>query len=179
LNERKDNKKPLDGASNPSSRKWTMRHHLKPSDIGYLTYLHGILYAKECGYDQTFEAYVANGLAEFVQSFNPYEDRIWLAETNNQIVGCIAIVGASRLKAQLRWFLVHPDYRRLGLGRELMEKALLFCKERKYKTIFLWTTSELSAAHHLYTSVGFRKTQEKTHKIWGKEVTEERYDLHL
>jgi len=53
---------------NPSQRKWKIRYHLKPGDIGYLTYIHGILYAKEYGYDRTFEAYVANGLAEFVQS---------------------------------------------------------------------------------------------------------------
>jgi len=164
---------------NYSSKKWKIRHYLKPGDIGYLTYLHGISYAKECGYDQTFEAYVANGLAEFVQSFSPDKDRIWLAELNNQIIGSIAIVGNSKLEAQLRWFLVHPDCRGLGLGRELINEALLFCKEHKYKTIFLWTTSELNVARHLYTSVGFRKTKEKTHKIWGKKVTEERYDLHL
>jgi len=165
--------------SDPSSEKWKIRHFLKSGDIGYLTYLHGILYAKEYGYDQTFEAYVANGLAEFVQSSSPDKDRIWLAEINNQIIGSIAIVGHSKLEAQLRWFLIHPDYRRLGLGRELMKKALLFCKERKYKTVFLWTTSELNAARYLYTRAGFRKTEKKTHEIWGKKITEERYDLHL
>jgi GNAT superfamily N-acetyltransferase len=166
-------------ASKPSSKKWNIRHDLKPGDIGYLTYLHGILYAEEYSYDQTFEAYVADGLAEFVQSFNPDRDRIWLAEINGHIIGSIAIVGRSNADAQLRWFLVHPDYRGLGLGRKLIEAAVLFCKECKYKTIFLWTTSELSVARHLYTSLGFRKTEERTHKIWGKEVTEERYDLHL
>jgi len=166
-------------ASDPASKKWKIRHHLKPGDIGYLTYLHGIYYAKEYGYDQTFEAYVANGLAEFVQNFSPEKDRIWLAEINNQIIGSIAIVSASRREAQLRWFLVHPDYRGLGLGRELMKKALLFCKEHNYKTIFLWTTSELNVARHLYISAGFRKTEETTHEIWGKKITEERYDLNL
>lgn len=165
--------------SNYSSSKWELRRYLKPGDIGYLTYLHGILYAKEYGYDQTFEVYVANGLTDFVHSFSPDKDRIWLAEISGQIIGSIAIVGHSRVEAQLRWFLVHPDYRGLGLGRELMKEALKFCKECKYKTIFLWTTSELSAARHLYTRAGFKKTEVKTHKIWGKCVTEERYDLHL
>jgi len=159
--------------------KWKIRHHMKPGDIGYLTYLHGILYAKEYGYDQTFEAYVAGGLAEFVQSFNPDEDRIWLAEINGRIIGSVAIVGYSKVDAQLRWFLVHPDYRGLGIGKELLKDALQFCKERKYKTIFLWTTSELMAAGHLYSCFGFSKTEEKTHEIWGKLVTEERYDLYL
>jgi len=159
--------------------KWKIRHRIKPGDIGYLTYLHGILYAKEYGYNQTFEAYVASGLAEFVQSFNPDKDRIWLAETNNRIIGSIAIVKHSKADAQLRWFLVHPDYRGLGIGKELLKEALQFCKECKYKTIFLWSTSELIEAGNLYARFGFSKTEEKTHGIWGKRVTEERYDLYL
>ena len=159
--------------------KFKIRHHIKPGDIGYLTYLHGILYSKEYGYDHTFEAYVASGLAEFVQSFNTDEDRIWLAETNGQIIGSIAIVRQSKADAQLRWFLVHPEYRGLGIGKELLKDALQFCKRHKYKNVFLWTTSELIEAGHLYTCFGFSKTVEKKHEIWGKKVTEERYDLHL
>src|SRR3972149_7213218 len=159
--------------------KWKIRHHIKPGDIGYLTYLHGILYAKECGYGQTFEAYVAGGLAEFVQSFSPDKDRIWLAEIKGRIIGSIAIVGHSKVDAQLRWFLVHPDYRRLGIGKELLKDALQFCKERKYKPIFLWPASELVEAGHLYTRFGFSKTEEKMHEIWGKKITEERYELCL
>jgi len=159
--------------------KWKIRRHIKPGDVGYLTYLHGVLYVKEYGYDQTFEAYVAGGLAEFVQSFSHDEDRIWLVEANGRIIGSIAIVGHSKAEAQLRWFLVHPDYRGLGIGKELLKEALQFCKERKYKIIFLWTTSELTVAGHLYARLGFRKTEEKTHQIWGKTVTEERHDLYL
>jgi GNAT superfamily N-acetyltransferase len=157
---------------------WKIRHRIRPGDIGYLTYLHGILYAKEYGYDHTFEAYVAGGLAEFVQSFTAGKDGIWLAETNSRIIGSIAIVGHSRADAQLRWFLVHPDYRGLGIGKELLKKALQFCKDHKHKTIFLWTTSELMAAGHLYICSGFRKTEERTHKIWGKRITEEKYHLY-
>jgi len=159
--------------------RWKIRHRVKPGDIGCLICLHGIVYAKEYGYDVTFEAYVAHGLAEFVQLFNPNEDRIWLAETNGQIIGSIAIVGHSKEEAQLRWFLVHPNYRGLGIGKELLQEALQFCKEHEYKIMFLWTASELSAAGHLYTCFGFRKTEEKTHKIWGKKVTEEKYHLYL
>jgi ribosomal protein S18 acetylase RimI-like enzyme len=159
--------------------KCKIRHRIKPGDIGYLIYLHGVLYAKEYGYDQTFEAYVAGGLAKFIQSFSSDKDRIWLAEINGRIIGSIAIVGHSKTEAQLRWFLVHPDYRGLGIGKKLLEDAVGFCRERRFKSVFLWTTSELVEAAHLYTSFGFGKTKEKTHKIWGKKLTEERYDLHL
>jgi N-acetylglutamate synthase-like GNAT family acetyltransferase len=102
-----------------------------------------------------------------------------VAETNGRIIGSIAIAGHSKVDTQLRWFLVHPVYRGLDIGKELIKNALQFCKKCKYKTIFLWTTSELIEAGHLYTRFGFNKTEEKTHEIWGKKVTEERYDLYL
>jgi N-acetylglutamate synthase-like GNAT family acetyltransferase len=159
--------------------KWNIRDRLKPGDIDYLINLHGVLYAREYGYDETFEAYVADGLAEFVQSFSPDRDRIWLAEINNQIIGCVAIVRHSEEEAQLRWFLVTPDYRGLGIGKKLLQEVLQFCRKHKYKIIFLWTTSELVTAGHLYTGFGFKKTEEKTHEIWGKKITEEKYCLHL
>lgn len=159
--------------------KWEIRHELRPGDIGYLIYLHGMLYAKECGYDQTFEVYVAHGLVEFVHAFNPYRDRIWLAEVNGRIVGSIAVVRTSKVETQLRWFLVHPDYRGHGLGKSLIQEALKFCKERKYTSVFLWTTSELTTASHLYAQAGFKKTEVKSHNIWGKYISEERYDLNL
>jgi len=159
--------------------KWELRHDLKPGDIGYLTYLHGILYAKEYKYDQTFEVYVAHGLVEFVHSFNPYRDRIWLAEADGRIVGSVAIVRTSKIEAQLRWFLVHPEYRGQGLGKSLIREALNFCTERKYKSVFLWTTSELTTASHIYTQAGFKKAEVKSHNVWGKFISEEKYNLLL
>ena len=165
--------------SKKNNSSYKLRCDFKPKDIDYLARLHGVLYSKEYGYDKTFETYVASDLTKFTQSFHPNKDRIWLAEIDNNIIGAIAIAGYSKVEARLRWFLVHPDYRRLGIGKELLKDALQFCKECKYKTIFLWTASELVGAGHLYTSFGFSRTEERKHEIWGKTVTEERYDLHL
>jgi N-acetylglutamate synthase-like GNAT family acetyltransferase len=162
-----------------SSDHGLLRDHLKPGDIGWLIYLHGTFYAQEYGYDQTFETYVAEGLSEFVEKFNPKTDRLWLAERDGAIVGSIAIVGQPKRTAQLRWFFVHPKYRGCGVGKQLLSKALWFCKEKKFKVVSLWTTSELEIAHHLYTNAGFQKTEEITHTIWGKAVVEEHYELRL
>jgi len=141
--------------------------------------LHGLLYAKEYGYDRTFEAYVAGGLAEFAQRFRADRDRLWLTEAGGQLIGSIAIVGRPKRSAQLRWFLVHPEYRGRGLGTRLMRAALRFCDDRRYGLVFLWTTSELEEAARVYTRFGFAKTQSKTHQIWGQHVTEERYERVL
>jgi N-acetylglutamate synthase-like GNAT family acetyltransferase len=161
------------------SKHWQIRSNLRPGDIGYLIYLHGILYAKEYGWDCTFEGYVAESLTKSIPSLDDSTARLWIAEINGKIIGSIGIVPDSNSEAQLRWFLVHPDQRGRGLGRELLKRALQFSLERGFKSVFLWTVSGLKIATHLYQVAGFRKTEEKTHQIWGKTITEERYQLSL
>jgi N-acetylglutamate synthase-like GNAT family acetyltransferase len=156
----------------------TIRSNLKPGDIGYVTYLHGTLYAAEYGWDHTFEAYVAGPLAEFCKSHNDRE-RIWIVEKDGKIAGSIAIVEASKYEAQLRWFLVHTDLRGQGIGRILMDEALTFCRENHYSCVFLWTESGLTSAARLYEASGFRLIEENKHELWGKVVTEQRYELSL
>lgn len=155
-----------------------IRNDLKPGDIGYLTYLHGKLYAEEYDWDYTFEAYVAGPLAEFAQSHSDRE-RIWVVEKDGEVAGSIAIVEASEESAQLRWLLLHPNLRGHGLGKTLIKEATAFCRSRGYSSIFLWTVSALSRAAGLYVASGFRLTEENTHELWGAMITEQRYELSL
>ena len=167
----------LDGSANTKGNV-RIRTELKPGDIEYVAYLHGVLYANEYGWDNTFEAYVAGPLAEFAKAHSDRE-RIWIVESNGTVAGSIAIVGASTEEAQLRWFLLHPDVRRQGLGRRLMKEAIGFSKECGYSMVFLWTTEDLTAAAKLYESFGFHITEEIRHEMWGATVTEQRYELSL
>ncbi|MEW6746513.1 MAG: GNAT family N-acetyltransferase [Planctomycetota bacterium] len=118
-----------------------VRSDLQPGDIGYVTYLHGILYAREYQWDVTFEGYVAQSLAEFALAYDPRKDRLWVAEIGGRIVGSVGIVGRSDSEAQLRWFLVDPTCRGQSLGQRLLDEAIRFCRERDFKSIFLWTVS--------------------------------------
>jgi len=165
--------------SQEDHKPWHIRSSLRPGDLGYLIHLHGILYAKEYGWDYTFEGYVAESLARFALRFDARRDCLWIAELGRQIVGSVGIVGESSSEAQLRWFLVHPTQRGRGLGQDLLDKAIRFCRDHEFKSVFLWTVSDLKAAAHLYQLAGFRKTEEKTHQLWGNTLTEERYDLAL
>ncbi|VVB70346.1 Acetyltransferase (GNAT) family protein [uncultured archaeon] len=155
-----------------------IRHDLRPGDVGYITYLHGILYSPEQGWDHTFDAYVALPLAEFAKSQSSGE-RIWIAEKDEMIVGSMAIVKISEKEAQLRWLLLHPKVRGLGLGRKLVEDGLDFCREKEYSSVFLWTVNTLPVAAKLYQSVGFKQKEELAHELWGKNVTEVIYQLDL
>ena len=160
-------------------RSMNIRTNIKPGDIGYITYLHGTLYAAEYGLDHTFEGYVAAGIGEFAQKYDANKDYFAVAELDGRIVGAIAIVDQPDRTAQLRWFLVHPDARGRGLGKRLLRDAVDFCRQRNYKGVFLWTISELTTAAHLYRDAGFELTEQNTHEIWGAVRTEERYELSL
>lgn len=154
----------------------TIRNELRPGDLGAIVSLHGITYGRERGWDATFEAYVAGPLSEFVLRAAPRE-RIWIAETNDRIVGCVAIVAPSPETAQLRWFLVDPAARGAGLGKRLLQCALAFARERGFAEVILWTERSLVAAAHLYRAAGFVKTAEKAGRLWGADVIEEKFAM--
>jgi GNAT superfamily N-acetyltransferase len=156
-----------------------IRTALQPGDVGYIIYLHGVLYAREYGLDRSFEGSVAQRFGEFVARFDAHKDFIGMAELDGRIVGSIVIDGQADERAMLRYFLVHPDARGRGLGRQLMDQALAFCRQRGFKKVFLWTITELKAAAHLYRQAGFVVTREETHEIWGAMRTEQVYELDL
>lgn len=157
-----------------------IRTQIRPGDIGEIIRIHGVLYAEEYGWDYTFEGYVANSFGEFVLAADRERSRLWIVEKDSQLTGSIGIVGrAGSGEAQLRWFWVSREIRGRGFGHLLMREALLFCREREFESVFLWTVSELEDAARVYRSFGFQKTEDKTHFIWGKMITEVRYDLLL
>ncbi|PWT95275.1 MAG: N-acetyltransferase [Blastocatellia bacterium] len=156
-----------------------LRKTFSPGDLGAVIRLHGVLYAQEYALDHTFEGHVAAGLGEFAKQFDPNKDLFVVAENDGQIVGSIAINGLPDHTAQIRWFLLHPSTRGVGLGKRMLNEALEFCRERGFTSVSLWTISELKAAAHLYRSAGFKVTQEKTYNFWGGIRTEQRYDLDL
>jgi DNA-binding MarR family transcriptional regulator/N-acetylglutamate synthase-like GNAT family acetyltransferase len=157
----------------------TYRHEITPGDIGYIIHLHGAIYGKEYHFSSDFEKYVIKTFYDFLEKHSPENDRIWLAEYNNKIVGCAAIVHQPNEEAQLRWFLLDPAFRGLGIGKRLLTDALDFCKEKKFKNVFLLTTSLQDKALQMYKMAGFELTMSEEVQEWGKTFNEERYDLKL
>ncbi|MFX1568020.1 MAG: GNAT family N-acetyltransferase [Promethearchaeota archaeon] len=157
---------------------YSIRSH-KPGDIGYITHRHGVVYANEYQLDETFEAYVAKYMAQFIENYDHDREKIWIVENENEIIGSIAIVKVDEKTAQLRWLLVEPHERNKGIGKKLIKEALNFCKNHGYQKVILGTFSDLIVARSLYTKNGFRLIESKSHNIWGQNLTEEQWELNL
>jgi len=160
------------------SKFYSLRSH-RPGDIGYIIYRHGVIYAKEYQLDETFEAYVAKYMAEFIENYDRKKEKLWVVERGTEIIGSIAIVKINDKNAQLRWLLVEPYMRNKGIGTKLMHEALNFCKNKGYQKVILSTFSDLIIARRLYEKNGFQLVESKSHSIWGQNLTEEQWELIL
>jgi peptidyl-dipeptidase Dcp len=156
----------------------SIRTELRPGDIGYVTYMHGALYHREYNYGLQFESYVAQGLCEFYEKYNPKRSRIWACEHENRMIGFLLLMDRGEA-AQLRYFLIEPEYRGMGLGLRLLNLYMDFLRQCGYKESYLWTTHELTTAAALYKRLGYQLTEEKESNSFGKPLTEQRYDLTL
>lgn len=152
-----------------------------PGIIGKITQLHGDYYSKEWDFGLYFEAKVATELSEFLNRFDKNRDGIWTAHSNGKFVGSIIVDGINSEEegARLRWFILDPNFQGKGIGTLLMEKAIIFCKEKEYKRIYLWTFAGLDAARRLYEKFGFSLCKEHEDNQWGKIVSEQMFELIL
>jgi len=157
---------------------YLLRPH-QPGDMGWVVHLHGMLYAQEYGWDDTFEALVAGIVAKFIQNFDPKRERCWIAEIDGEIVGSVFLVKESETVSKLRLLIVHPKARGLGIGKRMVNECLRFARQAGYRKTMLWTNNVLLAARHIYETMGFKLVLEEPHHSFGHDLVGETWEMEL
>jgi DNA-binding MarR family transcriptional regulator/GNAT superfamily N-acetyltransferase len=166
-------------APTPPGTPVTLRPH-KPGDMGWVIERHGTLYFDEYGFDESFEALVAQIASDFITKLQPSRERCWIAERDGQRLGCIFLVSSQdNTTAKLRLLLVDPQARGLGVGRQLVTACVQFARSAGYREIVLWTQQNLFAARHLYQQAGFVKASDEPHHSFGCDLVAETWKLNL
>jgi len=148
-------------------------------DMGWIVHRQAILYAEEYGWDQTFEALVAEIAAAFIKSFDRDCERCWIAEREGEVVGSVFLVRQSDHIARLRLLYVEPAARGLGIGQRLVDECVRFAASKGYRTLTLWTNDVLVSARRIYEAAGFRMVAEERHHSFRKDLVGQHWELTL
>jgi GNAT superfamily N-acetyltransferase len=140
---------------------------------------HGVLYAEEYGWDETFEGLVAEIVGAFVRTRNPEREHAFVAELDGRRAGCVLCVREDAETARLRILLVEPWARGHGLGRRLVDECIDFAGRAGYGRMVLWTNDVLVSARRVYEAAGFTLVEEGPHRAFGKELVEQTWTLDL
>jgi DNA-binding MarR family transcriptional regulator/GNAT superfamily N-acetyltransferase len=162
----------------PPPAPYLLRPH-RPGDMGWVVHRQAVLYAREYGWDETFEALVAEIAAKFITDFDPKRERCWIAERDGEILGAVFVVAATEEEAKLRLLYVEPEARGLGIGRRLVAECVRFARDTGYRRLVLWTNDVLVAARRIYQSAGFRLVRSEAHHSFGKDLVGEFWELEL
>lgn len=156
----------------------TLRTH-RPGDMGWVVQQHGMLYAREYGWDISFEGLCAEIAAQFLKDFDPARERCWIAEIDGRRVGSVFLVKHSDDTAKIRLLLIDPAGRGLGIGKRLVDECIAFARSCGYRKITLWTQSMLLAARGIYQNAGFKHVATEPHHSFGHDLIGETWERDL
>jgi putative acetyltransferase len=108
-------------------------------------------------YDLCFQGFEAE-LAALPGRYAPPSGRLWLAEVDGRLAGCVALRALGERACEMKRLYVRDFARGRGVGRALAERVLQDAREIGYDAMRLDTLriERMRAANALYDALGFR-----------------------
>jgi ribosomal protein S18 acetylase RimI-like enzyme len=94
-----------------------------------------------------------------LQIFLPPQGNLLLAEAGGVVAGmaCMRLIGAQT--AEIKRMYVRPDFRRMGLGRRLVQQLINLAVASGNSLLRLDSARFMTSAHALYHSIGFHEIE--------------------
>lgn len=116
----------------------------------------------------------AGGFADYVRKTVEEADltdparasRVWFAERGSETLGCAAMIDRGD-RGQLRWVVLVPQARGLGLGKALFGAAMAHAAAQGWPEVYLETTDGLAASMQLYLANGFAIARDEDAELWN------------
>src|SRR3954468_16847901 len=108
------------------------------------------------GMDLCFQGFEQE-LKDLPGKYSPPSGRLYLAYSENQPAGCIALRELQRGVCEMKRLFLREGFRGLGLGRMLIERLIAEAQSEGYRKLRLDTfPPKMEKAVALYESYGFR-----------------------
>lgn len=112
---------------------------------------------KEYPFDQS--AYRDTDINDISGTYSGEGNAFFVLEKEEKIVGAIGVKKETEETALIRRLSVDESHRKQGYGVALLQRAIDFCKSKKYKEVVFRTTGKMKAAMALCKKAGFSEKE--------------------
>lgn len=93
--------------------------------------------------------------------FHKHNGEFWVAEESGKIIATAAALILNETTAELKSLYVKKNFRKQGLGENLVKLVIKYTRKKGAKEIVLWSDTRFTGAHRLYARLGFVVTGER------------------
>ncbi len=96
-------------------------------------------------------------LRAIASHFRDQDGAFWVAESVNEVLGCVGFSPKSKARVELHKLYVRADARRHGLGSTLCDRVETSARALGAGSVELWTDTKFATAHRFYERRGYVK----------------------